>query len=181
VAVGAAVFAGEGLNPLALSGLVLASAAISGLAFASDGTGRDWRPLLFALGTAGLIAVYTVVDGLGVRRSGSPLGYIAWLMFLDSFALVIYVLARRPGKLGPYVRAYWKPCGAGGIMCLLAYGLVIYALNFGGMAYISALRETSVIFAALIGTTLLGESFGIRRIIAAAIMAGGLVIMNISG
>lgn len=182
VAAGAAVFAGEGLNPLALGGLMVASAGITSLVFGGgkDET-RDWRPFLFAMGTAVFIAVYTVVDGLGVRVSGSPLGYIVWLMFLDSFGLVLYTLKRRPGELGPYIKAHGKSCFAGGVMCVTAYGLVIWALNSGPMAYVSAVRETSVVFAALIGTRVLGESFGARRLIAALVVVAGILIMNLGG
>ena len=183
VAAGAAVFAGEGLNPLALGGLVLASAGITSLIFGGGGgdSPRDWRPFLFAMGTAFFIAVYTVVDGLGVRLSESPLGYIVWLMFLYSFGLVLYTLRRRPGEIGPYIKAHGKSCFAGGVMSVLAYGLVIWALNSGPMANVSALRETSVIFAALLGTRMLGESFGARRLIAAVVVVAGIVIMNLGG
>ncbi len=184
VAAGAAVFAGEGLDPVALGGLMLASAGITSLIFGGGGggeQGRDWRPILFAMGTAVFIAAYTVVDGLGVRLSGSPLGYIAWLMFLESFGLVIYTLWRRPGELGPFIKAHGKSCFAGGVMCVTAYGLVIRALNSGPMAYVSAVRETSVLFAALIGTRVLGESFGARRVIAAVVVVVGIVIMNLGG
>lgn len=182
VAGGAAFFADEYLSGLAVSGLLLASTAIASLAFANNNLGqRDLRPFLFGFGTSLFIAAYTVVDGLGVRASGSPLGYIGWLFFLDGFPLILFAAATRQKDIGPYLRAYWKPGLIAGLMAAAGYGLVIWALSLGPMAYISALRETSVIFAAIIGAVLLHESFGPRRIAAAAVVASGIVLMSLAG
>ena len=162
-------------------GLVLASAAIASLAIEGGWRGtRDPRPFLFGLVTAAFISAYTIIDGLGVRRSGSALGFIAWLFAVDGIPLTVYALVARPGRIVAYVRAHWKPGLVGGLMCALAYGLVIRALRLGAMATISARRETSVIFAAAIGWLALGEPFGRRRIAAAAV-AAGIVLMSLPG
>ena len=180
VAAGAAVLAGERLNATGIGGLVLASVAIMSLAFEGGRSGiRDPRPFLFGLGTALFIAGYTVADGLGVRLSGAPLGYICWLFVLDGLPLVLYALAVRRGRIGAYLRAHWKPGLLGGLMAGLAYGLVIWALSFGTMAHVSALRETSVIFAAVIGSVMLREPFGGPRIAAACVVVAGIALMNL--
>lgn len=179
VGLGAAAVAGEPLSAQEIGGLLLLSAAISSFAFEGVWSARpDWRPFLFATATAVVIAAYTLVDGLGVRRSGSPLGYIVWLLVVDCVPLTLYVLATRRDRITPYLRAYWGRCLVGGVMCAAAYGLVVWALALGAMAYVSALRETSVIFAALIGSVILRESFGPRRVVAATLVAVGLVAMH---
>ncbi len=182
VAAGGAVFAGERLAPGAFAGLLLASLAIASFAFERGvATLRRPRPFVLALVTAAFISSYTVTDALGVRASGSPLGFIAWLFLLSGCPLVGYALVARPGALGPYARAHWKLVLIGGTICALAYALVILALTFGAMARVSALRETSVVFAVLIGWIMLGEPFGGRRIVATVLVAAGIAVMSLSG
>ncbi|MEE8535715.1 MAG: EamA family transporter, partial [Kiloniellales bacterium] len=179
---GAALFVGEALSPLALGGLVLVSLAIGSFAFEGRRTGkRNSKPLLLAFATACFISGYTITDGLGVRASGSPLGFIAWLFLIDGLPLTVYALVVRRGRTVPYLRVHWKRDVAGGLMCALAYGLVIWALSLGAMAYVSALRETSVIFAVLIGWILLDEPFGRRRIATAILVGFGIAIMHLAG
>jgi drug/metabolite transporter (DMT)-like permease len=181
VAVGAIVFAGERLPPVALGGLLLASLAIASFAFDGGGPAlRNPRPLLYGLATAIFISAYTVIDGLGVRASGSPLGYIAWLFVVDALPLLLYALATRRGDIAPYLRLHWRAGLIGGVLCAGAYGLVIWALGHGAMALVSALRETSVVFAVLIGTRLLGEPFGRRRLVAALVVTAAIAAMHLA-
>jgi drug/metabolite transporter (DMT)-like permease len=181
VAGAAMLFAGELLPPLALIGVLLACTGIVSLSF--DG-GLPWRndgrPLLFALGTAAFIASYTVVDGIGVRASGSVAGYIAWLFALDAIPVVLVAVILRRRELRWTVRTQWKRGMVGGMLALGAYGMVIWAMNLATMAAVSALRETSVIFAALIGTLMLKERFGGLRVSAAVLVAAGVIFMNIA-
>ncbi len=181
-AAGGAIFAGEALRPVQLAGLVLASLAIASFAFERGRVeAGQLKPFAYGLATALFIGAYTVTDALGVRASGSPLGFIAWLFLISGLPLLAYARVARPGALGPYARAHWRPVLVGGLMCALAYGLVIWALNLGAMAYVSALRETSVVFAVLIGWILLGESVGRRRIAAAILVGLGIAIMQLAG
>ncbi|HSS66386.1 MAG TPA: DMT family transporter [Gammaproteobacteria bacterium] len=181
VAGAAAVFAGETLAFVAFVGVLLACAGIVSLSF--DG-GLPWRsdrrPLLFALGTAVFIAAYTIVDGIGVRAAGSVSGYIAWLFALDAIPIVLVACLLRRRELRWTLRTEWKNGVVGGVLALAAYGLVIWAMSLAAMAAVSALRETSVIFAALIGTVLLKERFGKLRLSAAALVAAGVVLMNLA-
>lgn len=175
----AALAAREFLPPLALAGVVLASAGIASIAFES---GSPWRharkPLLYAGATAAFIAAYTVADGMGVRRAESSLAYIAWLCTLDGIPIICAVLYRRRHVLSATVRASWRKGCVTGLLQLTAYGLVIWAMSQGTMAAVSALRETSVIFAALIGTLLLKERLGALRIVSAVVVACGLILMR---
>ena len=104
----------------------------------------------FATGTGMTIAAYTVSDGLGVRLSGSPLGYIAWLFILE-FPVVIFAFYRRRGRLMVFWREQWMQFISTGLCSVVAYSSVIYAVVYAPMGAISALRETGVIMAALIG------------------------------
>jgi drug/metabolite transporter (DMT)-like permease len=180
VTAGSALFAGEFLAAPALAGVILASLGICALAFERGiSWAADHRPLGFALGTSVFIAAYTLVDGMGVRLSGHPFGYIVWLYMLDGFGIALIAFYLRWGQLARFVRAEWKTSLGGGIAAALAYGLVVYAMNFGAMALVSALRETSVVFAALIGTVFLHERLTWRRIFSAGVIAGGLVLTTL--
>ncbi len=181
VAGAAVAFAGETLSFAAFMGVLLACAGIVSLSFDGGPPWRgDRRPLLFALGTAVFIASYTIVDGIGVRAAGSVAGYIAWLFALDAIPIVVVAWMLRSRELRWTLRSEWKKGAVGGVLALAAYGLVIWAMSLAAMAAVSALRETSVIFAALIGTILLKERFGTLRISAAVLVAAGVVLMNLA-
>lgn len=162
-------------------GVAVTSLGIVSLAFGAPGFLRPANlvPLGFALGTGLTIAAYTFVDALGVRASGAPLGYVAWLFALDGLCFLAWMVVRRRGALGPAIGRTWRTWFWGGILTTGAYGIVLWCYSVGAVAPIAALRETSVIFAALIGTKLLGEPFGQRRVLAAAIVAAGVIVMNV--
>jgi drug/metabolite transporter (DMT)-like permease len=181
VALGAALIVGEVLSLRAMLGIALASVGVLSLAFDRGPPWKgDARPVLFASGTAIIIATYTVIDGIGVRHSGSAFGYIAWLFVLDGVPLTVFVAYRRGRELTGILAREWRKSLFGGTLALVAYGLVIWAMSRGPMAQVSAIRETSVIFATLIGVYMLKESFGIKRVIASALVACGLILLNTS-
>lgn len=184
VAAAAWVAAGEALPPVGIAGLVLASAGIMSLTL-EGGLPRDHaaKAVFFALGTGVLIAAYTLVDGLGVRASRAPIGYIAWLNLLEALPVSLWLLVRRPAAFTGLSRRARRFGIAGGVLAMAAYGLVIFALSLGAMAYVSALRETSVLFASLIGIVLLRESSArpARRLAAAAVVSAGIVILQWGG
>lgn len=181
VAAGAVVFSGEALSGWGIAGLAIASLGICSIAFFQDSSlKRDPSTLFFAAGTGTVIAAYTVSDGVGVRLSGSPLGYIAWL-FLFEFPVVLFALYRRRGGFVGYLRTEWKTAAGTGLSSLMAYGLVIYAVAFAPMAAVSALRESSVIIAALIGTLVLKERHWRQRVAAAVLVACGVALITGGG
>jgi drug/metabolite transporter (DMT)-like permease len=158
----------------------LASLGVLSLAFEHGVPWKgDKRAVLYACGTALIITCYTVLDGLGVRRSGSAPGYVAWLFLLDGLPLTMLVAVRRGRDLQQILAREWRKSLFGGTLAILAYGLVIWAMSLGPMAQVSALRETSVIFAVLIGVFVLKERFGPKRILAAVLVVTGLIILNV--
>jgi len=182
VAMGAAVFAGEWLSPAQLLGIGIISAALISLAWHPLAAGRVSRiGLIWGLTTSVMIACYTVVDGVGVRQSGNPLSYILWLFALEGIPIGLYMLARHRTAFGEFVSENWRTSLAGGVVASSAYGLVIFAMSLGPIALVSSLRETSVIFAALIGVLFLGESFGKRRVIASIAVAFGIITIRALG
>lgn len=182
VAVLAALFAGENPSPGAMAGIALVSVGIISLMFAGGSGQGSWKSkaVFFALLTGLFIACYTVVDGLGIRRGETALGYIVWLNIGEGIPFMVAALLTRPAEIKPFMKIHWKRTTGAGLVVVAAYGLVLYALGQGAMAHVSALRETSVLFAALIGAFMLGESFGWRRIAAAAVIVAGMVLLQVS-
>ena len=181
VALSAALMAGEYLPIGAVAGIVLISVGIISLAFERDRLRRINRTTLFwGLSTSLMIAMYTVCDGIGIRLAESRLGYIGWLFVLEIVPIGLYVWITQGAAFAVYFRQQWRPCVISGMAASAAYGMVIFAMSLGAMAVVSSLRETSVIFAALIGTLFLGERFGLRRIAAAVLVAAGAIIMQLA-
>lgn len=182
IALGAYVLAGQSLAPVAIAGLALASGGMCLFAFERGLPSRQMlMPFLVAL-TVGLsIAGYTVVDGLGLRLTPDAMDYIVWLSFLDGLPLMVWALLFRLPDYGTFLRQHGKKAAVGGAMSVLAYGLVLYALSTGGMANVSALRETSVLFAVVIGALTLKEKFGPVRWAAALAIVSGVVTMQFAG
>lgn len=177
VTLGAALVAGEHLPPVNLLGVVLVSCGIVAIAF---GRGRpDVASSLFALTCGGFIASYMVVDGLGVRASGHPIGYAAWQEVAHGALMPMVFVALR-GRLPtmPLDREFAKVC-LGAVISVVAYGVVLWAMNRTAMGQVSALRETSILFAAVIGAIFLKEPFTLRRLAGAAMIAGGAVALSV--
>lgn len=176
-----ATLAVEMPTPGGLAGILLVSAGIASLAFAGRRLPGDGKGMALALVTALFIAAYTLCDGLGVRAAGAPLTYAAWLFVLSAVPFVAATAVVRRRTLEPDLCAAWRSGVAAGALSLVAYAVVLYAMSRGAIAYVAALRETSVLFAALIGTLALGEPFGRRRIVAATVIAAGLVVLQTTG
>ncbi|MGH8867640.1 MAG: EamA family transporter [Actinomycetes bacterium] len=180
VTVIAALFVGERLTVPQLAGVVVVSAGLASLALVGRRPGReDWPAVTAALGTGLAIATYTVVDGVGVRLSGDALGYIVWLSVLHAAAIPVGALCTRGRALVAQVRPYWVHGLLGGALSLLAYGLVLWAQTRGALAPIAALRESSIIFGAVIGAVWFHERFGPPRVVAAVLVSAGIVLLNV--
>jgi drug/metabolite transporter (DMT)-like permease len=187
VAVLAAAFAGEVPHAGGLAGIALVSAGIVSLMFAKgppavlgrEGDGA--KAVLLAVATGLFIAFYTVVDGIGIRAAGTSVGYIVWLNAGEGIPFMVWAVLTRRTELTPFMKANWRRTTATGLLTIAAYGLVLFALSQGAMAHVSALRETSVLFAAVIGTLLLKEPFGRVRVAAAVVIVAGVVLMQVAG
>ncbi|TJZ41471.1 EamA family transporter [Streptomyces piniterrae] len=184
VTVLAAVFVHEIPDGWVLTGVALASAGLVGVALwgiRGSGTRPHWPAIIAALATGLSIAAYTTVDGLGVRASGTSLGYIAWLMILEGLAIPAYALARRRGQLLTELKPFARRGLVGGVLSVFAYGLVLWAQTQAALAPIAALRESSIIVGAAIGALFFKERFGGPRIAAAGLMVVGIGLMLYPG
>jgi drug/metabolite transporter (DMT)-like permease len=138
------------------------------------------RGVVLAIATGIIVAVYTVIDGIGLRVAVNPSTYIVWLFVLDGAFVSTCTLAVRWRSAPSFLRHNWRMALLGGVLGVLTYGLALFALALGSVAEIAALRETSIVFAALIGTIFLGEAFGRRRVLAAVLVAAGVIGLQIS-
>jgi len=166
VTLGAAFIAHERLGLQPLAGIVLVSLGILSLSFGKRGA--NVASVAAALATGIIIAIYTVTDGIGARLAGSPYAYSAWLFLLYGILMPLTFIAmgrriaieiRSPESLKAL---------AAGVVQLLTYGTVIWAFTLSPIGPVSALRETSIVFAAVIGRLFLGETFTARRLAACA-------------
>lgn len=175
-----AIWLGEILPTPAFIGIALVALGIVSLAFRrTNGAGlpNDPRALAYALGTSLFIAAYTLNDGLGGRIAESPHIYVIWLFAGDGLIFFLLVLWRRGRKFLVPQRA--MAIGfAGGVMSVVAYWLVIWAMTLAPLGPVAALRETSVVFAALISGLLLKEGLGWRAIAAACVVAAGVILLR---
>jgi drug/metabolite transporter (DMT)-like permease len=173
VTLGAALLADERPDWPMLLGIGLVCGGVLAMWRARGSGGRG---IAMALLTAVTIATYSVADGIGVRLSGAPLGFIAWtfigegVLTLGAFAL----LRTRFRPLGARGRAL---AVAGGITSMVAYSIVIWAMSLAPIALVSALRESSVLFAVLLGWLFFGEPVGPRRIAACLAIAAGAALL----
>ena len=178
----AAVFAHEVPDGWAAAGIALSCAGLTGVAlWGLRGRRPNWAAIGAALATGLSIAAYTVVDGLGVRASGSALGYIAWLMALEGIAVPACALYRWRGQFLAKVRPFAGVGLLGAALSVAAYGLVLWAQTRAELAPIAALRESSIIVGAAIGAVFFKERFGASRIAAAGLLVIGIGLMLHAG
>lgn len=176
ITLGAALFAGEHVEASALMGIGLISAGIIALALSK---GRLAVPgLPYAVGTGVFIAAYSVTDGIGARLSGAPMAYTLWMCALWGVMMPAVYIGLRGVRSLVTPRPGFLIAIAGGLVSLLAYSTIIYAMSWAPMGAVSALRETSVVFAALIGYFFLGESLTVRKLLACAVIALGTIVMG---
>ncbi|MGW0706000.1 EamA family transporter [Streptomyces sp. NPDC002643] len=181
VTVLAAVFASEVPNGWAAAGILLSCAGLTGVAlWGLRGSRPRWAAIGAALATGLSIAAYTVVDGLGVRASGSAIGFTAWLMAM-SVSVPAYAIWRWRGETFARLRPFAAVGFLGAALSVGAYGLVLWAQTRATLAPIAALRESSIIVGAAIGAVLFKERFGAPRIVAAGLLVLGIGLMLRAG
>lgn len=179
VAVGAYFVAHEHLSLLAWTGIVILALGLMSLALSAGRLTRAELPAIVAALATGLaIAAYTLVDGLGVRRSHDPYAYSALLFLMQGPVYPIVYLVRRRPVVWRQVTTISRGLAAG-FISVVAYSLVLWAQTKAPLAEVAALRETSVIAAAIIGAVFLRESFGARRFAAAVLVAAGIVLIAV--
>jgi drug/metabolite transporter (DMT)-like permease len=172
------LFLGEHLALHALLGIVLICAGIVTIAWFASGT-HTLAAAGFALGNAAVIATYTLIDGAGARAAGNPWSYALWLMCLEGIPFVAWVLWRRGRPAVDYLLRRWRRGALGGGASIGAYGIALWAMTLAPIAIVAALREVSVVFAALMGTLFLHERFGWRRLAGAIGVAAGVAALRL--
>lgn len=178
VAVLATVFLNEKLELQAWLGIITISMGILSMIFAAPKTGR--KGIGLALLNAILIASYTLVDGYGIRLSGSPISYILWSFVLSGLIFFIFALKMQYRQMGDYLRSNWHLGLIGGIGSFFSYGLALWAMTRAPVAIVAALRETSILFATLITIFILKERATVTRILSSCIILIGALLLRIS-
>ena len=179
VALSAAATVGETLSPLSWAGVLGVSCGVLALGLSRHAMASP-RAVGFALANAFIIALYTVIDALGTRASGDALQYVAALFVLEGWPFGLLVLARRGwARAAPYARARAPIASVGACASLASYGIALWAMTRAPVATVAALRETSVLFGALLGTWLLKEAFTLRRAIGTAAIVAGVMALRL--
>lgn len=180
VALASGPLIGEHLTLGRWCGVALISGGIIAMAFVRTGrpVARAWAAPGFALATAALIATYTIIDGIGVRRSGSPLAYAFTTFVLTAIPLVGWAALRRGRVFGRQVAERWRILAFGGLASFASYGIAIWAMARAPVAVVASLRETSILFATLLSILVLKEGVVPARIAATALIVLGAIAVR---
>lgn len=171
---------GEALGTVAWIGVGLLCCGVAAMALSGRRGGGDGRGVVVALATAAVIAAYTIVDGIGVRLSGSPVGYTLWVFLLTALPLAAWA-ARRDGRDFPrYLMDHLGVGLLGGLGTLASYGIALWAMTRAPVAMVAALRETSILFATVIAVLVLKERLDAGRIVAVALIAAGAAALRLA-
>jgi drug/metabolite transporter (DMT)-like permease len=180
VALVGAVFLGEIMTAGKTAAVI--AIALGVIVMARNGGGLDRLPtkaLFYALITACFTASYTLVDGVGARIAETASGFTLWMFALDATGMTCFALAVRGKRAISALLPGWRSGITAGALSLGSYWVAIWAFTLAPLAMVAALRETSVMFAMLIGVFLLGERAGLWRWIAAGLIVSGIVLMRL--
>jgi drug/metabolite transporter (DMT)-like permease len=169
---------GASLSVIAWIGVIGICAGICSMTLGSRLTHR--KGIRLALLTALVIASYTLIDATGVRRSGSPAAYALWVFVLTGLPFAIWAVTGTRTTFVPYVARHFRSGMVAGVGTTASYGLALWAMSVAPVALVAALRETSILFGMLIAGLVLKEHIGLRRIIAACIIAASAAILRLS-
>jgi drug/metabolite transporter (DMT)-like permease len=175
VALAGTVFMNETLSLKSSLSIVLICAGI--IAFASGA--HDRRATAYAVANAAVIGAYTLIDAQGARASGAPVSYTLWFFAANGAIIGAYGLARRGADVTCFLRRSWLRTAVGGACAVGAYAIALWAMTRAPVALVAVLRETSVVFAALIAFWILKEKLTRRRMLATAMVLLGLVALRL--
>ena len=167
----------ESLSAFAWLGIAVICIGILSMAAAPSAGQR--KGILLALLNAAVIAGYTLIDGIGVRKSGAPAAYTLWIFLLTGIPLGAWALARRRREFSRYLARHWRPGVIGGFGTVASYGLALWAMTAAPIATVAALRETSILFGVVISALVLKEQLTRARIVAACIIAAGAMVLRL--
>jgi uncharacterized membrane protein len=180
VAFSAWVLIDEALEPLAVAGLVAIMAGICLLALQRGATAAPRNTVGIAVLLGLCIGIYSTADGIGIRQAGTATGYMGWL-FLSEAPVPLAIALHRRRNRGHFASRTLIFGLLGGAAAVTAYGLVLYVKTIAPLGAVSAVRESSVIIAALIGVFVFGERPWQGRILAAFVVALGVVALSWAG
>jgi drug/metabolite transporter (DMT)-like permease len=181
VAALSAALIGEAVTGARWLGIGLICGGVLGLALHRPGRSvSHGRATAFALGNACVIASYTLVDGLGARRSGAPAAYTLWIFLLNGSALLLLILIWRRRQFAGYVRGRWLLALAGGASTVASYGITLWAMTVAPIALVAALRETSIVFATVISALMLKERVTLQRLACIVLIIAGAVALRLA-
>ncbi len=144
----------------------------------SDGL-RNRRAALLALTTGVFIASYSLVDGMGAREAGTALGFYGWLSVVNAVIFAAIVRVAQPGTVGKVVCRHWRFALGGGGASFLAYAMVTWAFTMAPIHLVTALRETSIIFALLLGVFVLKERLDLLKVFATMCTLLGVCLLRV--
>lgn len=179
VAVVATVFLAQSLSILQMVGVAVIAGSLLSLALLGKGSNR--LGVMFAVLTGVCIAGYSLVDGTGVRHAGNPMSYISWLFLLQGIMIPVVCWRLAPSHTAYVsgIRAHWRLGLLGGLLSMLAYGIVVWAQDTAPLALVSALRESSVLLAGIIGAVFFNERFSKTRMILTTAAVAGIAALQL--
>ena len=178
------LFVGEHLGPYGWGGIAMLAAGVLlvSLRGGRDLARLDRRAVGFALFTAVTICAYSVVDGVGARLAGPGMAnaYSVWLFVGIAPVVAVYGVIRSGWRMLPAMLPFWRTGLAGGFLALASYGIAIWAMTVAPIAIVAALRETSVLFGAVIAVLFLKEPLRVTRVAAALMIVCGLTLIRLA-
>ena len=179
VAVASLPLMGEALRPMQWLAILVICTGIFIMYFSAGRSAHAGRTTMLALSTASMIAAYTLIDGAGVRLSGSALAYSMWIFLLTGAGFWIVAARERPGEIIAYARDNPRILLLGGVGTIGSYTIALWAMTKAPVAAVAALRETSILFATAIAAFVLKEKIARTRIAAVAVIATGAACMRL--
>lgn len=155
-------------------------AGVLSMALEHGRRGGDWRPVGFALANAVVIATYTMVDGVGARRSGNPIAYTLAIFLLSALLFVPWIAATHLRVLAAALRRRWRPSLLGGACIIASYGAALWAMTRAPIAPVAALRETAILFGLLLARATLHERLGWARLVGGLLILAGVITLRLA-
>ncbi len=176
IAIASTAFLGDRLTVTAWCGVAVICAGI----FCMIGGRRpgQGRGSGLAMLNAVVIAGYTLIDGAGVRRSGSPAGYTLWIFLLTGIPLLVWAIVGRGAAFRAYLGQHWRLGLVGGAGTTASYGLALWAMTAASVVVVAALRETSILFGTALSAIVLKEHVDRSRLAATCAIAVGAAILR---
>lgn len=175
------MFLGVELLPFEIIAISAIGIGIMSLVLVRGSEGiRNPHAAIMALITGCFIAAYSLIDGHGARLAGTALGYFGWLAIVNAAVFASFAAFRQPAFFNRLVRKGSKTAILGGGASFIAYSLVVWAFTQAPIALVTALRETSIIFALLIGVFLLRERLSLAKVVSTTLTMLGVILLRVS-